>query len=113
MKEPMPFTDLERYLVNYYQTPAVSSWQRILAVEIGYLIASAGIIAFYLNGHDAGWGVVGYLILFFRLTAIAWSSRRWGPAFGGVVTKYEARIVELTAELEKRDRQLPHDSDDI
>lgn len=108
MKEPIPFTDIERYLVSYYQTPAVSSWQRTLAVDAGYLVASAGFIVSYLNGGDFGWGIVGYLILFFRVASAAWSTRRWGPAFGGVVTKYEARIDELTAQLDKQDRPPDH-----
>jgi hypothetical protein len=104
MKDPIPFTDTERFLVSYYRTPSVSSWHRTLAADGGYLTASAFLVALYLNGFDAGWGFVGYGILFYRVVVSIWHARRWGPAFEGIVTKYEARIAELSDAVESAKR---------
>lgn len=105
MKEPIPFTDTERFLINYYRTPSLTSWQRTLVSDGGYLTASVVFIAIYLNNLDAGWGFVGYAILFYRVVVSILNARRWGPAFVGIVSKYDARIAELTEELEKKKSQ--------
>ena len=105
MKDPIQFTDTERFLITYYRTPSVSSWSRTLAADGAYLTISVLFIAFHLTGEDAAWGVIGYLILFYRVAWSIWQSRRWIPGLQGIITKYEARIAELTTELEKRETE--------
>ena len=105
MKDPIQFTDTEKFLVSYYQTPSVSSWSRTLAADGGYLTASVFFIVLHLTRDDVAWGVVGYLILLYRVAWGIWQARRWTPGFQGVITKYEARIAELTTELENRESQ--------
>ena len=105
MKEPIQFTQIEQFLITYYRTPSVSSWVRTLAADGGYLAASLFFIAFHFRGEDAVWGIVGYLILVYRVVWGIWHARRWIPGFQGIITKYEARIADLTAELEKRETQ--------
>ena len=48
---------------------------------------------------------IGYAILLYRVAWGVWQSRRWLPGMHGIITKYEARIAELTAELEKRESE--------
>jgi hypothetical protein len=105
MKDQIQFTDTEKFLVSYFRTPSVSSWSRTLAVDGGYLTASVFFIVLHLTRDDVAWGVVGYLILLYRVAWGIWQSRRWTPGFQGIITKYEARIAELTTELEKRESQ--------
>jgi hypothetical protein len=105
MKDQIPFTDTEKFIISYHRTPSVSSWSRTLAVDGGYLTASVFFIVLYLTRGDAAWGIVGYLFLLYRVVWGIWETRRWNPAMQGIVTKYEARIAELTAELEKRESQ--------
>jgi hypothetical protein len=102
MKEPIQFTDTEQFLISYYRTPSVSSWWRTLAADGGYLGASALFIALHLRGEDAALGAVGYLILFCRVAWGIWQSRRWIPGIQSIITKYEARVADLTAQLENR-----------
>lgn len=105
MKDPIPFTETEQYLINYYRAPSVSSWRGTLVSDGAYLTISVLFLGFYLTGKDVTWGVIGYLILFYRIAAGIWQSRRWIPGLHGVILKYEARIAELTAELEKKTQE--------
>ena len=98
-------TDIERLLVSYYRAPSVSNWSRMLAIDSAYLTVSIFFIAFSLIREDAAWGIIGYLILLYRIVWGIWQSRRWTPGFQGMITKYEARVAELTTELEKRESQ--------
>ena len=101
MKDQIQFTDTEKFLISYYRTPSVSSWSRTLATDGAYLTASVFFIALQITREDVAWGIVGYLILLYRVAWGIWQSRRWIPGFQGIITKYEARI----AELEKRETQ--------
>jgi hypothetical protein len=105
MKDQIPFTDTEKFIITYYRTPSVSNWSRTLAVDGGYLTASVFFFVLHLTRDDVAWGVAGYLILLYRLVWGVLETRRWNPAMQGIVTKYEARIAELTTELEKRESQ--------
>lgn len=105
MKDPIQFTDTEKFLISYYRAPSVSSWSRTLAVDGGYLTASVVFIAVHLTRDDVAWGVLGYLIMLYRVAWGIWQSRRWVPSFQSILAKYESRVVELTAELAKRESQ--------
>ena len=105
MKDPIQFNETEQFLVSYYRTPSVSGWLQTLAAEGGYLTASILFISIYISKDDSAWGVLGYLILFYRVVCGILQARRWNPSFQGIINKYEARIAELTSELEKRDSQ--------
>lgn len=102
MKDPIPFNDLERYIISYYRTPALSNWRRIAAIDGIRLVISLCFVGLSLAGHDMAWGVVGYLILVYVIGHQMIESRHWLPAIQGVIGKYEARIAELNAELERR-----------
>jgi hypothetical protein len=103
MKEPIPFTETEHFLIHYYRAPSVSGWRETLAYDGACLTISALFVAMTLAGKEETWAGIGYLMLFLRMAANIWQSRRWIPGFHGVITKYEARIAELTAELEKKE----------
>jgi hypothetical protein len=101
MKDPIQFTDRERFLISYYRAPSVSSWSRTLAYDASYAVVSVLFIALYLTREDAAWGFVGYVILLYRVGLVAWQSSHWLPEVRGIIDKYEARI----AELEKKETQ--------
>ena len=76
MKDQIQFTDTEKFLVSYYRTRSVSNWTRTLATDGGYLTASVFFIVLHLTRDDVAWGVVGYLILLYRVAWGIWQARR-------------------------------------
>lgn len=102
MKESIEFTDTERVLISYYRSPSLSSWSRAAAHDGIYLLISLGFIIAQLVKGDFAFGFAGYAILVWRIASGTWEARSWNPAMRGVFTKYEAKIAELTAELERQ-----------
>ena len=102
MKEPIQFTDTEKYLIAYYQTPSVSAWWRSLLSDGSYIAVSAFFVGLHFKGEDVAFALIGYGILCYRIAWGIWQSRRWLPAMQNIVTKYEGRIAELTSQLDSK-----------
>jgi len=102
MKESIEFTDTERLLISYYRSPDLSSWSRNATHDGIYILVSIGFIIAQLTTDNVAFGFSGYAILIWRIASTILEARRWSPAMRGIVTKYDTRIAELTAELERR-----------
>jgi hypothetical protein len=103
MKEPIEFTDRERFVLSYYRDPQLSSWSSHVVREGIYVIFSVIFITLYLTQQDAGWGFVGYGILLWRVCWNVWQSRRYTEDFRSIFTKYDAKLRELTERAEGKE----------
>jgi len=107
MSNNIDFTDRERFLLQYFRDPRLSSWSRSAALE-GILIAlSLCFIGLHVGQHDAGWGFAGYLLLLWRVGASVWRTRRYLEDYRSIFAKYEAKLKELT-DVEPT-RKLPNE----
>lgn len=91
MKEPIEFTDRERFVLSYYRDPHLSSWSRHATMDGIYLGTSIFFVVLYLVQQDVAWGVIGYGILMWRLTWGVWRSRQFTEDLRSVIHKYDAR----------------------
>jgi hypothetical protein len=101
MNEPIEFSSQEQYLLSYYRNPHLSSGSRHLVRDILVLVSSLACMAWYIFHQDSGTGFVGYGILFWRVAYQTWGGQRYGSAFSSIIKKYDQKVQELTARLEK------------
>jgi hypothetical protein len=98
MKEPIDFSDRERFVLSYYRDPSLSSWSRHAAFDIICVSSSLLFIVLFAVYQDVAWGLVGYGTLVWRVTWGLWRSRQFTEDLRSVIRKYDAKIQELTAQ---------------
>ena len=99
MKDAIDFTNRERFILSYYRDPALARWQRHALLESALVFVSLCFVALDLTQHDRVWGFVAYGLLLWRTCASVWRSRLYMSAFRSIITKYDAKITELTGPL--------------
>lgn len=105
MKEPIEFSDRERFVLSYYRDAHLSSWSRYAVLDGTYLGVSVVFMALYLAQQDVAWGVVGYGILVWRVVRGMVQSRGFTEDFRSILRKYDAKVregVEQTAGSEEQ-----------
>jgi hypothetical protein len=103
MKEPIEFTDRERFVLSYYRDPQLSSWSRHAVLDGIYLGTSIFFVVLFLVQQDMAWGLIGYGIPIWRLNWGFWRSRQFTEDLRSVIRKYDARVRELAEQPTKRE----------
>ncbi len=104
MDPSLHFNSDESFLSEYYLNPANSSWIRNLGAHLACLFVSLGFLALFLAKDDPAWVTIAYVIVAVQMFRMIRAMGRWQPAARGMVAKYEAKIAELTAALEKYEK---------
>jgi hypothetical protein len=98
MKEPIEFTDGERFLISYYRDQQLSNWARHVVHDGLYIVLSIAGVALYLTQQDVAWGFVGYGIILWRVCWGVWGTRRYMKDYRSILMKYDAKLRELAEE---------------
>src|SRR5437667_2649988 len=104
MKELIVFTNREQFLLSYYRDPELSSWSRHVVLDGIYVVISLFFMWLSVTHEDFAWGCIGYGILVWRVVWGVWRSRRYTADFRSIISKYDAKLRELTEGPEPKDR---------
>ena len=96
MNDGIDFSDRERFILSFFRDTYFSGWRRRALTESSLIVASLVALALYLGQHDAGYGVVAYALLLWRVCTSLWRSRGYTGVYRSILVKYEARVRELT-----------------
>ena len=95
MKEPIEFTDRERFILSYYRDPQLSSWSRDLVLAGICLAASVLFVVLYWREHVLAWGLIGYGILVWRLISDLRPGWEFTEDLRSVICRYDAKVRAL------------------
>src|SRR5579872_5786701 len=99
--DPIKFTDRERFLANYYRSSDLSNSRRRWLYDGAYILGSFVCIVLLLLHDDLAFGFIAYGLVLGRLLYILVEGRRWSQDFRGLLTKYDAKVSELTEALSR------------
>ncbi len=102
MREPIEFTDREKYLLHFYRDTKTPALKRAVVDELGYILPSLACVALYIWHGDMGVGLIGYGILLWKVARETFSGSRYAEDFRSIFQKYEVRLAELTQALESK-----------
>ena len=99
MKDQIEFTPREQFVLGYCRDPKLSRHRRF-TYDGSYLIISVAIVSWAWFEQDYALGVVGYLLLFWRVASDLFRSQAYAGVYRSIFDKYESKLKELSERLE-------------
>ncbi|MGI8431050.1 MAG: hypothetical protein ACR2MW_02000 [Chthoniobacterales bacterium] len=96
MHNAIEFTDREQFVLSYYRDSRLSSWRRFAFLQGTWLIISAFFLILAFRQRDYAWALVSYGLLLWLGCSSIWRARQYSTTFRGIITKYDAKLKELT-----------------
>jgi hypothetical protein len=103
MKDPIEFSDREKYIIHFYRDAQKSMARSAVVEDLPYLLPSLACVTLYFWRGALGFGLVGYGILLWRVAHSLFTGTGYAEDFRSIFQKYDAKIRELTEALEKKE----------
>jgi hypothetical protein len=103
-QDPFELTNQERFILNYYRTSEFVGTERRWLYDGATFAASLACLIYAFATPDPAFSFVAYGLLAARLIYLVSEGRRWSAVFRSLFAKYDARVKELKAAVEQKDK---------
>jgi len=101
-QDPIELTPRERFILTYYRTAELASYDRRWLYDGVTVVASLACLLYSFVGPDPAFSFVAYGLVVTRLLYLVMEGRKWGADFRSIFSKYDAKIKELTDALARK-----------